>query len=160
MESIKKQLTRALGTRVKEIRRGLNMSQREFAARMGLSNTHLSEVELGRSGPGFYFFYQLLKYHNVSPLYLLLGKEPVFMEEERGEQQPKNQEPEPSPRPGSVDFAENTELIREMLDDLGRSPVVRFAVLGFYSRFIIENKEIIAEDIAKNAVHQGSGPQA
>ncbi|NIM17746.1 MAG: hypothetical protein GTO45_08165 [Candidatus Aminicenantes bacterium] len=47
----------------------------------------------------------------------------------------------------SIDFGENTARIREMLSYFERSPVVKFSVLGFYSKFIIENKAIIEEDI-------------
>jgi transcriptional regulator with XRE-family HTH domain len=144
---MKKKVTIELGQRLKKIREGLGMTQWTFARKMGMSNTHLSEIEAGKFGPGFYFFYRLVKSYNINPLYLLLGQEPEFLERE--EEKKAEEEPEPQPEPGleSMDFGENTARIREMLSYFERSPVVKFSVLGFYSKFVIENKAIIEEDI-------------
>lgn len=146
---MKKKLVGELGQRLKKIREGLGMTQRTFARKMGMSFTHLSGIESGKTGPGFYFFYRVVKSHNINPLYLLFGKEPEFLDRE--EEKKAEEEPEQQPEAGleSIDFGENTALIREMLSYFERSPVVKFSVLGFYSKFIIENKTIIAEDIKR-----------
>jgi transcriptional regulator with XRE-family HTH domain len=125
------------------------MTQWTFARKMGMSHTHLSGIETGKYGPGFYFFYRTVKSYNINPLYLLLGEEPEFLERE--EEKKAKEEPEQQPEAGleSIDFGENTARIREMLSYFEQSPVVKFSVLGFYSKFIIENKAIIEEDIKK-----------
>ncbi len=144
---MKKELVKALGERIKGIRLNLGLTQREFAHKMKMSNTHLSDIETGYSGPGFYFFYRITKYHKVNPLYLLFGKQPVFLEEEEKKQEEEKQEPEKRAALESLDFGENTPRIREMLLYFQRSPMVKFAVLSFFSKYIVENTTLIQKDI-------------
>ena len=144
---MKKELVKALGERVRGIRLNLGLTQGEFAHRMKMSNTHLSDIETGYSGPGFYFFYRITKYHKVNPLYLLFGKQPIFLEEEEKKQEEEKQETGKRAPLETLDFGENTPRIREMLSYFQRSPMVKFAVLSFFTKYIVENTALIQEDI-------------
>lgn len=145
-------LARAVGQRIRGIRLNYRVTQREFAAQMKMSGTHLSDIETGRFLPGFHFFYRIAKYHNVNPLYLLFGKEPIFLKEEaEKEKQTVKETPEPPaqtpPKPEPPAPGEDTPQVQEMLSYFQRSPVVKFAVLGYFSKFIVENKAVIEQDI-------------
>lgn len=145
-------LARAVGQRIRGIRLNYRVTQREFAAQMKMSGTHLSDIENGHFLPGFQFFYRITKYHNVNPLYLLFGKEPIFLKkEEAKEKQTVKETPQPPPqappKPETPAPGEDTPQVREMLSYFQRSPVVKFAVLGYFSKFIVENKAVIQQDI-------------
>ena len=144
MQTVRKEISRAVGHRVRNIRRQLCLNQKEFAAGIGMANTYLSEIEAGKNGPGLNFLFQLTKHYNINPLYLLHGQEPLFFDE----QEPKR----PSPKTAAQEnaFGENTRQIREMLEYFQRSPMVKFTMLGFFSKDIAENKALIDEDIERN----------
>ncbi len=146
---MKKQLVKAIGRRIREIRVNLGLTQWEFARKMEMANTHLSDIETGRSGPGINFFYAITKYHKVNPLYILMGQHPLFLEEEKKQEEEK-QKPEPP------DFGENTPRIEEMLGYFKRSPMVRFAVLNFFSTYIVEKKDLIKDDIELHEPNTGT----
>lgn len=138
----KSEIVRALGLRLREIRRQMAMKQKDFAAAMGVSPTYLSDIEAGRTGPGFYFFYRSTKHLDINPLYLLHGKKPVFIKE-----MAEKKEEESRPEPERWDFGENKARVEEMLSYIERSPLVKFDILSYFSELIIEKQEIIASDI-------------
>ncbi len=157
---MKKKILKDMGERLRSLREQLGLNQREFAAKMGVANTYISALETAYTGPGYYAFYQLAKYHKISPLYLLHGKEPAFIDleekekkeekqEEPGiqEKQEKEPEPEEKPKPEPPTFGNDNPQVREMLSYFERSPMVKHTVLGFYAKFVIENKDLIEKDI-------------
>lgn len=153
---MKQQLTKALGQRIREIRLGFDMTQREFAEKMSMSNTYMCDLEAGRTGPGFYFFHQAGKIHGINPLYLLFGQEPKLLAQKTQQEKKENGPPtSEKTTPADRDFGENTAQVEQMLYYLSRSPVSRFAVLGFFSKYLIENKEVIEEDMG-NQTRQGN----
>ncbi len=140
---MKNQEIKAIGRRIKEIRVELGLTQREFGHKMKTVNTHLSDVENGRAGPGITFFSNIIKYHKANPLYILFGDHPRFLGEE-GETKEREVGRE---QPGAPDFGEDTPRLQEMLTYFSRSPMVKFAVLNFFSTYIVENKDLIKDDM-------------
>lgn len=141
---MKRRIIRAMGQRLRDTREEMGMTQMAFAEKMGIVNSHLSAIEAGRSGPGFYFFYQVSQHHKINPVYLLHGVKPIFLDGVLEEEPPP-------PEPPSDEYGENTSQIRKMLSYIKRSQVVKFAVLGFFSKFIVENKTVIEEDLVPPA---------
>ena len=145
---MEKKVLKAVAERLKAIRAELQLSQKEFGARMGTSNTYISTLESAQTGPGYYTLYKLTKYYNINPLYLLHGKGPVFIDlEEKQEKEPK---PEIEEKPEPLPIDNDNPQIREMLAYFERSPMVKYSILGYYSRFVIENKPLIDEDIREH----------
>jgi transcriptional regulator with XRE-family HTH domain len=127
-----------VGERIKEIRRELRISQREFAREVEISSSFLSEVEAGKCKPGFGFINRAVLKFKVNPLYLLMGIGEMFLKKGLSEEDmlmPDN------------DYGEYTGMIKEMLWYFKRSPVVKMAVLEFFKRYIYEHREMIREDI-------------
>ena len=50
---------KAIGRRIATVRREMNLSQKDLAAKINISNNHLSNIETGKSAPGFATFHQL-----------------------------------------------------------------------------------------------------
>jgi transcriptional regulator with XRE-family HTH domain len=148
---MKKKIRKDMGNRLRTLREQLGLNQREFAAKMGMVNTYISALETAYTGPGYYSFYQLAKYHKISPLYLLHGIEPAFIDQEKKQEEPKIQEKEPEPgkkaKPGPPTFGNDNPQIKEMLSYFERSPMVKHSVLGFFAKFVIEYKDLIEKDI-------------
>lgn len=145
MENVKEQLMVSLGKRLKTARELLRLNQTEFAAKMKMSNTHLSAIEFGKCGPGFYFFYQITRYYNINPLYLLHGKEPMFLEDEPQEKVLRAGQPSNSIE--KSDWFGADSLMRENLELMKKSPIVQLAVMQFVAQYSLENKALIEADI-------------
>jgi|GEM_PF-863849 len=141
---MKKQEIKEIGQRIRETRGQLGLTQKEFAHKMYTANTHLSDVENGRVGPGITFFSNIIRYHKVNPLYILFGDLPRFLEEKDGEEAAREKEKE---QPAVSDLGKDTPRLQEMLTYFNRSPMVKFAVLNFFSTYIVQHKDLIKDDI-------------
>ena len=63
------------GDRVRQLRRGLGMSQEELAARSGLHRTYVGDVERGERNPSLVNIVKLSTALGVTPAVLLTGIE-------------------------------------------------------------------------------------
>lgn len=63
----------ALGTRIANRRKHLNISQNKLAEKLGISNNHLSNIERGRESPGLDVLIGICNELQVTPDYLLMG---------------------------------------------------------------------------------------
>ncbi|MCP5052481.1 MAG: hypothetical protein GY940_35260, partial [bacterium] len=105
--------------------------------------------------PGYDFFFHASRHYKINPLFLLHGYEPRFIPQDEPEEekvQDTDREREtPPPNPWDVlEFGENTPQIRRMLEDIEKSQVVKFAVLGFYTRYVIENRQVIEVEMGED----------
>lgn len=142
---MKKQEIKEIGQRIRETRGQLGLTQKEFAHKMYTANTHLSDVENGRVGPGITFFSNIIRYHKVNPLYILFGDLPRFLEEKDGEEAAREMGKD---QPAVPDLGKDTPRLQEMVTYFNRSPMVKFAVLNFFSTYIVQHKDLIKDDIA------------
>lgn len=62
-----------IGNRISAYRQKSEMSQKELAAEIHVSNNHLSNIENGKSAPSFATFLAICKALKVSPSYLISG---------------------------------------------------------------------------------------
>jgi transcriptional regulator with XRE-family HTH domain len=129
-----------LGQRIKELRLRLgNISQREFAAEIGMSHSYLSGVEKGKNSPGFPFFYNIATKFKVSLYYLFFGKGGIFLEDE-------DHIPEIHLE---TTFGDDGAEIKEMLWHMEHSKLVRHSMLSVFTKFLYENQDNIAKDIQR-----------
>lgn len=63
-----------LGQRIREARININQSQQEFAAKIGVSPTHLNKWEKGKVSPGWEYLTIIAEKASVSLDWLLAGK--------------------------------------------------------------------------------------
>ena len=67
------------GRRMREIRDQLKISQIEFAKKLEVSNSFISEIEYGKTKPGLLLFIRMADIFKVNPTWLLLGQGKVFL---------------------------------------------------------------------------------
>ncbi len=125
--------------RVKRIRETLNITQREMAARLGISKTKMSYIETGRSAPGYKFLKNIAAEYKVNPLYIQFGEGEPFNDTAGIAGEPTQSFPYQS---------QMDRFDRDFLSTYFRSLYVRFNMLAFFLKFRRENKDFIDEEIA------------
>ncbi len=124
--------------RLREVRRTLDISQKDFAAELNISPSFLSEIESGKTKPGYNFLTKMAGVFNVNPSWILLAKGPMFIKDDET---------------GSIaddEFGDHTESIKELLWHFKHSPLVKLSVMAFATKFLLDNEEIIQRDIERN----------
>ena len=130
----------ALGSRIKELRKALKISQKDFAASLDMSGCYLSEIESGKGNPGHKFFYKISALYNISLDYLFHGIGEMFLKvKDKG-------------TPGKKDFIDEIETIDDLVWLLEHSPMVKLTVMGYATKFLYENEDIIKRNIEKYRV--------
>ncbi len=132
--------------RLKAIRSKLGLSQRGFAGAIGTTGAYLSELEAGRSKPGYHFLRNAYRELRINPLYLLAGEGPMIMikspDEETGSILGYFLSPDGSYKD---DFS---PLMLEMIRYCQQSQTLKFAMLEFFKRYLFENRRMIESEIA------------
>ncbi|HLP59777.1 MAG TPA: helix-turn-helix transcriptional regulator [Candidatus Deferrimicrobium sp.] len=123
------------GQRVKEIRKVLELSQKDFAGTLEISGTFLSEIENGKYKPGYEFFYNILTKFNVNLHFLLAGTGEMF--------NPVIKPAEPKIKRPSGPITNGEDLIWY----IERSPMFMYLVLGYAGKVLYENKPHIDTEI-------------
>jgi transcriptional regulator with XRE-family HTH domain len=126
------------GKRLRDVRRVLDISQKDFAAQLFVSPSFLSEIESGKTKPGYNFLLKLAAVFDVNPAWLLLGKGAMFFKDETAS------------TIANDEFGDHTESIRELLWYFKHSPLVKLSVMAFASKFLLDNEDIIKKDIERN----------
>lgn len=69
-----------MNKRIKELRTSLNLSQKDFAKRIGLGATSITHFEKGNRNPSDQTIKSICREFNVNESWLLYGKEPMRIE--------------------------------------------------------------------------------
>ena len=109
-----------MNTRIKMIRQYENLTQSQFADKIGLSRNYVAMIEIGQRDPSDRTISDICRIFNVNPEWLRNGAEPMFM-------------PEPD---------DDTEYINELLSAVD-DPVVDIikAFMGVYMTLNEEDKK-------------------
>jgi transcriptional regulator with XRE-family HTH domain len=132
-----------LGKRVKAIRKVLHISQKDFAKKINISGSFLSEIEAGKSKPGYDFFFNISKFCNVNIAFLLHGKGEMFVEFDKG------------PMITSKEPNYQIETLNELLWYIERSSLLKHTIMGFATKFIYENEETMNKELEKYNLKKG-----
>lgn len=159
----------AVGNRIKTIRTTLEMSQKDFSISCGMSPNYLSEIETGKFKPGYDFLKNLVKKFNVDFNYLVLGQGDMFRNTREKEPEPPKEtnpgnemgtEPEPDTEPPgdartpAADYGPRDNDVERMLWYFKHAPVVKYAVMEYFKKYIFQNKEMIEEELAEEIAPQ------
>lgn len=126
------------GERLKRAREHLGLKQKDFAARIGRAAAFLSEIENGKSKPGFAVLRDMVETFNLNLNYLVLGEGEMFREVSgEGEW-------------GEVLAAVDDRKFREMIYYFHRAPVVKYAVYEFLSNYIFHNRDMIESEMERH----------
>jgi len=132
-------LTR-IGERLQEIRKSLNLLQKDFAKELEISSSSLCDIEAGHIKPRFELIFNLTKKFKVNILYLLHGTGDMFMHEEE----------EIFHRSEVLD--KYKDWFREFISYFEHSPMVRYAMMNYFFAYINENERLIKIDMDKNKI--------
>ncbi len=151
-----------LGMRLKALRRALKISQKDFAAQIDVSGSYLSEIESGKTRPGYNFIMLISAEFRINPSWLLLEQGDMFLGDP-----PQSPDSAANASTGSGDetagetgenavvvdkktFGDQTDRVIDLLWHLEHSPLVLSTVLGFAAKFLYDNEGIIRKDIERN----------
>ncbi len=123
------------GSRIKQIRKELNLKQKDFAERLKISGPSLSEIETGKYKPGYDFLVKITLEFNVNLYYILFGEGEMFID------------PTAAPYSRVEKFAANIEDVRDFLYHFERSSILQYFILNQYKTKMIMEKEPIVRDI-------------
>jgi transcriptional regulator with XRE-family HTH domain len=133
-----------LGKRVKLIRKELRISQKDFANKINISGSYLSEIEAGKSKPGYDFLFNISRISNVSLAYVLHGIGEIFTGIDYGptitSEEPEN---------------DHIDTLEELLWYLERSSLLKHNVMGFAAKFIYDNEPAVKKEIEKFKTKRG-----
>jgi len=127
-------ITIDFGNRLKKTRGQLHLSQKDFAARLDIAGSYLSEIEAGKTRPGFEFFYKTSKIFKINPVYLLHGDGSVFLETENRWDH-------------DIDFGSLNCEVQKLILHMEQAPTVGHAMLDFFARYLYDNQGLITEEI-------------
>jgi transcriptional regulator with XRE-family HTH domain len=127
-----------IGERLQMVRKRLNLTQKDFAKELGISGASLSEVEAGNAKPMIEIYYNITGKFNVNQDYLLFGAGDMFMDGDNS-----------GISPGESD-REYLEFMEKFLYYFKHSKLVRTAVMGHFTTFLLENEATIEKDMKKN----------
>jgi transcriptional regulator with XRE-family HTH domain len=127
------------GKRVKMIRKELQIYQKDFSKKINISGSFLSEIEAGKSKPGYDFLFNISKICKVSLAYVLHGVGEMFTDIDYGTLV-TSKEPE----------HDHIDTLEELLWYLERSPLLKHKVMGYAAKFIYDNETAIKKEIEKD----------
>lgn len=126
-----------VGKRVKAARKALRVPQKEMADALGVSPSHLSEIEGGKANPSTEFHLKLSEKYNISVEYIYHGKGNIFYEDDGK----ITDEP--------FDFESDVDSIEKLNWLLKNSGYFKHLILGYASKLIIQEEKTIKESIKK-----------
>lgn len=128
----------SFGSRVRKIRESLHLLQTDFAAKINMHSSYLSEIETGSRKVGQKIILKIASAFNVNLNWLLMGKGPMFIEEENRNDILKWQ-----------DFGDQAQDMKELIDYCKKSKLVRLHVTAYTKKFLLKYDELIKKDINK-----------
>jgi transcriptional regulator with XRE-family HTH domain len=140
MKSERLEELRAIGARIKEVRKLLRLSQKDMAEGLGITSNHLSEIESGKTNPTAVLFLNLASVYNANIGYLFHGTGDPLLSGS-------------SATVSEFSLDAHVESTEKLLWLMNQSPYVKHYVLGYASRLVIENEEFIRKSI-ENAKKQ------
>lgn len=139
-------VVKMIGRRVELVRRHFNYKQKDFAQALGISSANLSEIEAGVKKPRFEVLYGLSIIFKVNLLYLLQGEGEMFITDKEAEVKDEYEELVQKLKK----FPEYKNWFNEFLGCFDDSPMMRYAMMSYFSTYKIQNEELIKRDMQLN----------
>ncbi|MCK4762199.1 MAG: helix-turn-helix transcriptional regulator [Candidatus Aminicenantes bacterium] len=128
------------GKRLKAVRKSLGHKQKEFAKRLNISVTTLSDIETGKSHPRFNFFVNIAYEYKINLYYLLFGEGEMFYNPRQ-----EGDETVVEDFLASIDSTDEREFFKCFLN----SRLVRYHSLNNFREYYLEKEKQIKQDMKK-----------
>lgn len=125
-------LMQGAAQRLRALRKQLNYSPGEMAARMGIQITGYYKNESGENVPAFPALYKLQKEFGISMDWLLFNSGPMYLQEKQTERALEREKKEEK---GAREFEELMLEVRELVEHMGQDPVLRHEILLYFHKY-------------------------
>ncbi|MDQ1355227.1 MAG: hypothetical protein QG657_5537 [Acidobacteriota bacterium] len=126
-----------IGRRLKDIRKKLDLRQKEFAETLDITMVTLSDIETGKKRPGSDMLFNLSGLYNVNLDFLLHGQGNMFRQGMKMDGVTVEDNA----------FGDNTDHVREMLWYMQNSRLAQTAFILLSQEYVYRNEFIIKGDI-------------
>jgi transcriptional regulator with XRE-family HTH domain len=137
----KKELRRAIGLRLKEIRKELSFTQEVMARVLGTGRPNYTRIEVGDTFLNHFILHKLATEFKVSLDWLICGRGSMFIP--RREEMDVGKKGDIQPRGQEQLEKQNNPEIAELLEYMEQIPFLYHDVMEFFYKFKIKHKEII-----------------
>lgn len=127
-----------VGERIKLARKELHLQQKDVAEAIGVSASHLSEVESGKANPNAEFLKKLSEKYNISVEYIIHGRGEIFYSDG------SNITDQP------FDFKSDVDTLEKLIWLLRNSPYFKLTMLTQAMKFVHQEEDLIKSSIKKN----------
>lgn len=125
------------GGRLRAIRDALGLKQKDFADSLEISVPTLSEIENGKTPPGYNVLINASRKHNVNVNYVLLGEGEAFRSEKEEEKDPLAERLDSSPY---------SARLKDLLRFMVTSDYAALQVLLMYERLKLSDDPLIQNE--------------
>lgn len=137
----KKELRKAIGLRLKGIRKELSFTQEVMAKILGTGRPNYTRIEIGDTFLNHFILHRLATKFNVSMDWLICGRGSMFIQkiedgdvEKKGDMESRCQ--------AQLEKPKNPDIV-ELLEYMEHIPFLYHDVMEFFYKFKIKHKEII-----------------
>lgn len=137
---MKQKLKKDIGIKLRRFRKSLRLTQAEMVSNFDIGRANYSRIEKGEVFPNAAILHTLKTKFNLS-LNWLIGAD-----QETGDDQmllDKKQQKI------TLDVSEDNREIEELFHHMGKIPMIRHAVLGFFMEYRMKNNELITKLFAQ-----------
>ncbi len=127
-----------VGTRIKQARTSLHVQQKDAAAALGVSPSHISEVESGKSNPSAFFVYKLSLVYNISVEYIFHGRGKMIYE------------PDSKFSEEVYDFTSDVDTLEKLFWLAKNSPYFKVEMFRHATKFTITEEDVIKSSIKRS----------
>jgi len=85
MKAVKTKDIAAIGNRIKQVRKHLQIQQKDMALKLGITNAHLSDIEKGKASPSIEVLMKITKIYDMNLEYLFFGRGKMLYSDENSE---------------------------------------------------------------------------
>jgi transcriptional regulator with XRE-family HTH domain len=132
----RKSLLREIADRLRKIREPLGYNHREMGERINAKRSSYTRYESGETFPKMMTLYKLGNKFDISLDWLIINKGPMYYKEKEVNEEKIAAEPP---------FHEKTlsDDVKELVEIMGKVPVLRYKVLLYFHELKVEHKEMI-----------------
>lgn len=163
MKINKREFSREVGRRLTMLRRQLGFSRPEMAKRFGISSNALGKNEHGDSSPNTQTLHRLASDFDISMDWLLFNKDPMYYKDKKTMEEleqeiaelkkeldlarqqlavSEKEKPTESKEMGTAAVPQLEPEVRELVEQMGKIPLLHHEILAHFHRFKRENKDL------------------
>ncbi|MDQ1350268.1 MAG: Helix-turn-helix protein [Acidobacteriota bacterium] len=131
---MRQKLNQDIGMKLRKFRKGLRLTQAEMVSHFDIGRANYSRIEKGEVFPNVTILHTLKTKFNISLNWLIAAE---------GETSDDQMMLDQKQQMSFLSFNEDRKEIEELLHHMGKIPMIRHAVLGFFMEYRMRNSAVI-----------------